>query len=163
MNNNSETKTVTTLTTIYSEPSIEKVKRMVDIFLTSFEIYGTDFDQMFYCGVFCATNNYALFDWHRVLREKNIDCEVPEIFLNTCATETEKIDYVKKVIEQIMKGEIEKPCWMKYIEMEADADDECKSQPSTFLRLLAKKNKYEYLGKMIIDFLYSPNRTTVVY
>lgn len=160
---NNNTKTITTLTTIYSEPSIEKVKRMVDIFLSSFEIYGTDFDKMFYCGVFCATNNYALFDWPRVLRESNIDCEVPEIFLNPCATEDEKIDYVKKVIEQIMKGEIEKPCWMKYIEMEEDANDACKSQPSTFLRLLAKENKYEYLGKMIIDFLYSPNRTTVVY
>ncbi len=74
------------------------------------------------------------------------------------ANEEEKIDYVKKLINQIMKKEITKPEWMKYIEMNASCN-EYDQAPSTFLQIIPKENQYEALAQRLIEFLYSPNLT----
>lgn len=149
-----------TLSLIYSQPSIEALKEMVNNFLKLNPYNTLTIDDLFYYGVFCASITYANYDW---LYEKiNDKFEVPEILYAPCATEEERLDYVDRIIDEVMKGEIKKPDWMTFIEIESNCNV-CDNQPSNFLRLKSKDDKYNKLAETIINFLYSPNRTTVVY
>lgn len=148
------------LSLIYSQPSVDSLREMVNEFIDVFSDKNLTIDDMFYYGVFCATITYANYEWSYLLVNNTFD--IPEVFYAPCATEEERIDYVIQTMEDVMKGEITKPEWMTYIEMETDCD--CYGhQPSNFLRLIPKEEKYKELGEKIIKFLYSPNRTTIVY
>lgn len=69
---------------------------------------------MFYHGVFYKSVAYANFnEWEKEQKE---GIEVTEILTAMCPTPSEREDFVKRIIIEIIKGEIEKPEWMRYVE-----------------------------------------------
>ena len=147
------TKCVRDYTVINSQPSIEALEKLISDFFGTFGMVET-IDDLFYYGVFCKPQNYANFEFDI---KENYGFDIPYNIMNCQATE-EKIDYVKKLINQIMKKEITKPEWMKYVEMNASCN-EYDQAPSTFLQIIPKENQYEALAQRLIEFLYSPNLT----
>ena len=148
------TKCVRDYTVINSQPSIEALEKLISDFFGTFGMVET-IDDLFYYGVFCKPQNYANFEFDIT---ENYDFDIPYNIMNYQANEEEKIDYVKKLINQIMKKEITKPEWMKYVEMNASCN-EYNQAPSTFLQIIPKENQYETLAQRLIEFLYSPNLT----
>ena len=147
-----------TITFIYSSESVEALK---NLFIELRWVFGytliPEFDDMFYYGVFCKSVTYANFNgWEKAQRE---GIEVPEILTAMCPTPSEKEDFVKRIIIEIIRGEIEKPEWMKYVEEEMSCSC-CNAAPSTFLFLIPKDEKYRTLAARLLDFLYSPNMMT---
>ena len=147
-----------TITFIYSSESVEAIKRL---FTELRGVFGytliPEFDDMFYYGVFCKPNTYSNFNgWEKAQIE---GIEVPEILTAMCPTPSEKEDFVKRIIIEIIRGEIEKPEWMKYVEEEMSCNC-CNAAPSTFLTLIPKDEKYRILAARLLDFLYSPNMMT---
>ena len=140
-------------TVINSQPSIEALEKLISDFCSTFGMAET-IDDLFYYGVFCKPQNYANFEFDI---KENYGFDIPYNIMNYQATE-EKIDYVKKLINQIMRKEITKPEWMKYVEMNASCN-EYNQAPSTFLQIIPKENQYEALAQRLIEFLYSPNLT----
>lgn len=117
----------------------------------------SELNDMFYYGVFCKSVTYANFNgWEKAQRE---GIEVPEILTAMCPTPSEREDFVKRIIIEIIRGEIEKPEWMKYVEEEMSCSC-CNAAPSTFLILIPKDEKYRILAARLLDFLYSPNMMT---
>ena len=148
------TKCVRDYTVINSQPSIEALEKLISDFFGTFGMVET-IDDLFYYGVFCKPQNYANFKFDIT---ENYDFDIPYDIMNYEENEEEKIDYVKKLINQIMKKEITKPEWMKYVEMNASCN-EYNQAPSTFLQIIPKENQYEALAQRLIEFLYSPNLT----
>lgn len=148
------TKCVRDYTVINSQPSIEALEKLISDFCSTFGLVET-IDDLFYYGVFCKPQNYANFKFDIT---ENYDFDIPYNIMNYQANEEEKIDYVKKLINQIMKKEITKPEWMKYVEMNASCN-EYDQAPSTFLQIIPKETQYEALAQRLIEFLYSPNLT----
>ena len=148
------TKCVRDYTVVNSQPSIETLEKLISDFCSTFGIVET-IDDLFYYGVFCKPQNYANFKFDIT---ENYDFDIPYNIMNYQAKEEEKIDYVKKLINQIMRKEITKPEWMKYVEMNASCN-EYNQAPSTFLQIIPKENQYEALAQRLIEFLYSPNLT----
>ena len=148
------TKCVRDYTVVNSQPSIEALEKLISGFFDTFGMVET-IDDLFYYGVFCKPQNYANFEFDIT---ENYDFDIPYNIMNYQANEEEKIDYVKKLINQIMKKEITKPEWMKYVEMNASCN-EYDQAPSTFLQIIPKENQYEALAQRLIEFLYSPNLT----
>lgn len=147
-----------TITFIYSSESVKAIKRL---FTELRWVFGytliPEFDDMFYYGVFCKSVTYANFNgWEKAQRE---GVEVPEILTAMCPTPSEREDFVKRIIIEIIRGEIEKPEWMKYVEEETVCSC-CNAAPSTFLILIPKDEKYRILAARLLDFLYSPNMMT---
>ena len=147
-----------TITFIYSSESVEALK---NLFTELRWVFGytliPEFDDMFYYGVFCKSVTYANFNgWEKAQRE---GVEVPEILTAMCPTPSEKEDFVKRIIIEIIKGEIEKPEWLRYVEEEMSCSC-CDAAPSTFLTLIPKDEKYRILAARLLDFLYSPNMMT---
>ena len=147
------TKCVRDYTVVNSQPSIEALEKLISDFCSTFGIVET-IDDLFYYGVFCKPQNYANFEFDI---KENYGFDIPYNIMNYQATE-EKIDYVKKLINQIMRKEITKPEWMKYVEMNASCN-EYNQAPSTFLQIIPKENQYKLLAQRLIEFLYSPNLT----
>lgn len=144
-------------TYIYSSGTVPFLKELIDEMSLVFNTPVT-LEDMFYYGVFCRENTYANYSHWEDVPER---IETPYELTNPCSIESERIDYVKKVIKGILYGKIDKPQWMLYIEME----DECDiygNQPSTFLYLFPKENKYAELAKKLINFLYSVNMSTAI-
>ena len=148
------TKCVRDYTVVNSQPSIEALEKLISDFCSTFGIVET-IDDLFYYGVFCKPQNYANFKFDIT---ENYGFDIPSNITNSQAKEEEKIDYVKKLINQIMRKEITKPEWMKYVEMNASCN-EYNQAPSTFLQIIPKENQYETLAQRLIEFLYSPNLT----
>ena len=147
-----------TITFVYSSESVKAIKRL---FTELRWVFGytliPEFDDMFYYGVFCKSVTYANFNgWEKAQRE---GIEVPEILTAMCPTPSEREDFVKRIIIEIIRGEIEKPEWMKYVEEEMSCSC-CNAAPSTFLILIPKDEKYRILAARLLDFLYSPNMMT---
>ena len=147
-----------TITFIYSSESVEALK---NLFIELRWVFGytliPEFDDMFYYGVFCKSVTYANFNgWEKAQRE---GIEVPEILTAMCPTPSEKEDFVKRIIIEIIRGEIEKPEWLRYVEEETVCSC-CDAAPSTFLILIPKDEKYRILAARLLDFLYSPNMMT---
>ena len=147
-----------TITFIYSSESVKAIKRL---FTELRWVFGytliPEFDDMFYYGVFCKSVTYANFNgWEKAQRE---GIEVPEILTAMCPTPSEKEDFVKRIIIEIIRGEIEKPEWLRYVEEETVCSC-CDAAPSTFLILIPKDEKYRILAARLLDFLYSPNMMT---
>lgn len=151
------------LTTIYSQPSIDEVKNLVNTFLRTFGHYEISFDDIFYCGVFCSSTTYANYDWQS-LYESGVNFHIPFNLISPCSNLSERLNYVDMAIDEVIKGKITKPEWMQFIEMESSCGDECCDiQPSNFLRLFPKKEEYITLAEALIKYLYSPSRTKVCY
>ena len=147
-----------TITFIYSSESVEAIKRL---FTELRWVFGytliPEFDDMFYYGVFCKSVTYANFNrWEKAQGE---GIEVPEMLISVCPTPSEREYFVKSIIIEIIKGEIEKPEWMQYVEEETVCNC-CNAAPSTFLILIPKDEKYRILAARLLDFLYSPNMMT---
>ena len=147
-----------TITFVYSSESVKAIKRL---FTELRWVFGytliPEFDDMFYYGVFCKSVTYANFNgWEKAQRE---GVEVPEILTAMCPTPSEKEDFVKRIIIEIIRGEIEKPEWLRYVEEETVCSC-CDAAPSTFLILIPKDEKYRILAARLLDFLYSPNMMT---
>lgn len=147
-----------TITFIYSSESVEAIKRL---FTELRGVFGytliPEFDDMFYYGVFCKQNTYSNFNgWEKAQGE---GIEVPEMLTSVCPTPSEREYFVNRIIIEIIKGEIEKPEWMKYVEEEMSCNC-CNAAPSTFLFLIPKDEKYRTLAARLLDFLYSPNMMT---
>ena len=139
-------------TLIYSQPSVEALENlMADIFGT----FGLPYtiDDLFYYGVFFKPNNYANYEFDIT---EDYDFEIPKVLIDECFNGQAKYDYVEEVINKVLRKEINKPEWMKYIELNMTCDEFDRS-PSTFLYLLAKESQYEALAQRLIEFLYSPN------
>ena len=147
------TKCVRDYTVVNSQPSIEALEKLISEFFDTFGMVET-IDDLFYYGVFCKPQNYANFEFDI---KENYGFDIPYNIMNYQATE-EKIDYVKKLINQIMRKEITKPEWMKYVDMNASCN-EYNQAPSTFLQIIPKEKQYEVLAQRLIEFLYSPNLT----
>ena len=141
-------------TVINSQPSIEALEKLISDFCSTFGMAET-IDDLFYYGVFCKPQNYANFEFNIT---EVYDFDIPYNITNCQAKEEEKIDYVEKLINQIMRKEITKPEWMKYVEMNASCN-EYNQAPSTFLQIIPKEKQYEVLAQRLIEFLYSPNLT----
>ena len=148
------TKCVRDYTVVNSQPSIEALEKLISDFCSTFGIVET-IDDLFYYGVFCKPQNYANFKFDIT---EVYDFDIPYNITNCQAKEEEKIDYVEKLINQIMRKEITKPEWMKYVEMNASCN-EYNQAPSTFLQIIPKEKQYEVLAQRLIEFLYSPNLT----
>ena len=147
-----------TITFVYSSESVEALKKLFTELRWVFG-YTTvpELNDMFYYGVFCKPNTYSNFNgWEKAQGE---GIEVPEMLTSVCPTPSEKEDFVKRTINEIIKGEIEKPEWMKYVEEESVCSC-CNAAPSTFLTLIPKDEKYRTLADRLLDFLYSPNMMT---
>ena len=147
-----------TITFIYSSESVEALK---NLFTELRGVFGytliPEFDDMFYYGVFCKQNTYSNFNgWEKAQGE---GIEVPEMLTSVCPTPSEREYFVNRIIIEIIKGEIEKPEWMKYVEEEMSCNC-CNAAPSTFLFLIPKDEKYRTLAARLLDFLYSPNMMT---
>lgn len=147
-------KCVKDYTVINSQPSIEALQNLMSVFFGTFGMVE-NIDDLFYYGVFCKPQNYANFEFD--ITEK-YGFEIPYNITNYEAKEDEKIDYVNKVIKQIIHKEITKPEWMKYVEMN-ETCNEYDQAPSSFLIIEAKDPQYETLAQRLIEFLYSPNLT----
>lgn len=141
-------------TVIYSQPCIEHFEKLVSEISHTFGLVET-MNDMFYYGVFCKPQNYANFYFDV---SENYGFEIPALIMSCETNESERIDYVKKIISKISHKEIKKPEWMKYIEMTVNSNEFGQS-PSTFLYIEPKEEKYRKLGERLIDFLYSPNLT----
>ena len=147
-----------TITFIYSSESVEALK---NLFTELRRVIGyttvPELNDMFYYGVFCKQNTYSNFNgWEKAQGE---GIEVPEMLTSVCPTPSEKEDFVKRIIIEIIRGEIEKPEWLRYVEEETVCSC-CDAAPSTFLTLIPKDEKYRILAARLLDFLYSPNMMT---
>ena len=145
-------------TIINSQPSIEALENLMESFFKTFGMTET-IDDLFYYGVFMKPQNYANFSFGPLT--EGYSFEVPYALTADCAKESEKIDFIKKTIDSIIRKEISKPEWMKFIEMNIVCN-EFEQAPSTFLQIVAKEEKYEDLAQKLIEFLYSPNLTTTM-
>lgn len=146
------TKCVRDYTVINSYPSIEALDKLIA------EIYWSQglarsIDDVFYYGVFCKPQNYVNFKFED---EDDYDFEIPEQLISPCQSYSDRLDFVKRTIRQIMHREIPKPEWMKYIELNMDCN-EYGMPPSTFLNLEAIDSTFDNVAKQLIEFLYSPN------
>lgn len=160
--NNNINEPLATFAYIYSDGCAEQLVALVDTFQIA--LHGENAPRisladMFYYGVFCKTGTYSTFDWS-VYSYQTFD--VPDILTNGFATDDEKTEYIRQVINMVMAGKKTKPEWMQFIEENATCDD-YDSAPSTFLRLLPKDEKYQDLANAILKFLYSPNRQTSIF
>lgn len=149
---NKSTKCVRDYTVINSQASIEALKNLISNFMDTFGMIET-IDDLFYYGVFCKPQNYANYKFDIT---ENYGFDIPYNLTNPEAKDSEKVDYVKMIIRQIMHKEINKPEWMKWVEMNTDCN-EYGQAPSTFLQIEAKEPQYEAIAQRLIEFLYSPN------
>lgn len=140
----------TVLTYIYSSPSLEALDNLITSIKNTFYTNLT-VDDMFYTGVFCNVDVYANYQHY-----DRYCGEVPEMFLCDSSDSDTREAYVKNLIRMIMKGEIEKPDWMEWVEEESVCGI-FNDAPSTFLYLIPKNDKYADFAEKLTDFLYSPN------
>jgi hypothetical protein len=139
-------------TTVNSQPSIEALENLMSKF---FDTFGMTYniDDLFYYGVFCKPQTYTNYHFDT---SDDYDFDIPDVLTAICSNYDEKLNYVNHIIEQVMKKEIVKPEWMKYIELNMNCN-EFEQAPSTFLQIIPKQPQYEKLAQGLIDFLYSPN------
>ena len=139
-------------TFIYSSPCIEPLQDLINEMLLIFNS-PLRIDDIFYYGVFCKPETYANYQhWD----EAPENLEVPFELTNTCSTSNDRTNYVNNVIKEVLRGDIDKPSWMIYVEME-EICNEYEQAPSTFLYIEVKDETYKILAEKLINFLYSPN------
>lgn len=122
----------------YSEGSLKAVKDLVNEMLKVFGKTET-FDDIFYAEVFLDEDYYYL---------ESDSC--PEEL--TSGDWKQNQDNFAKFKLGILKGEIEKPQWMKNVEESENYDY---YRASTSLELCAKDEKYSDLANALLKYLYS--------
>ncbi|MBP5457223.1 MAG: hypothetical protein J6Y37_12055 [Paludibacteraceae bacterium] len=141
-----------TLTFLYSSHSPEALMKLLDEVLYLFDNTGLKSSDMFHTGVFCKDVTYANY---RYWRDAPSTLDIPDELTNPCSNSDSRTSYVRDVIDKVIRGEVEKPEWMIYVEEE---DCECSgSAPSTFLVLVPKEKRFADLGERLLEFLYSVN------
>lgn len=123
----------------YSESCEKAVRTMFDEILQTFGI-DKKFDEMFKTVVLMDDYYYT-----RYIEERR-DGEFPE----------ENITYdnfYDELYKHVKEGKIEKPEWFNDAE---EAELRCDYyRASNMMYIIAKEEKYEKIGKYIVDFLYS--------
>lgn len=138
------------LTYIYSSPCISYLQELVDTLDSTFSVKDK-LDDMFWYGVCCNPETYAFYNQYDRCPEP-----VPNELTNNCRSSSDKLTFVKGIINKVIKGEEDKPGWMFFVEENA-AFNKYKDSPSTFLYLIPKDEKYAKFGAALTNFLYSPN------
>ena len=146
----------TEYTFVYSSGSVESLENLISTMSVAFNLHVT-IDDLFYYGVFCQPEIYA---YYKHWDEAPDDLEIPSVLTNSIQRSNSKLDYVKGIINNILTGEIEKPEWMVYVEME-ETGDYYDHAPSTYLYLSEKNETYKDLADALFDFLYSANTCTI--
>jgi hypothetical protein len=148
-----------TITIINSQACILGLINLMTEFFKTFKL-PYSIDDIFYYGVFCKEETYANF--FRYLCPDKMDTitfEVPDILCAPHGTARNRKEYVEKQIDKILIGEIEKPEWMKYVELSCDVTPN--NVPiSTFLYIKGKKPEYNFLATALKEYLYSMNNMT---
>lgn len=140
----------TELTYVYSSPCISYLRELIGAFNKTFYT-KVDLDEMFWYGVACNAETYANFKNYNMC-----GYDVPEVLTNGITPPLGKLVYVKEILKQVIKREINKPDWMFFVE-ENESFNKFSDSPSTFLILIPKDEKYKKLGEALTNFLYSPN------
>lgn len=139
-------------TVVYSSPSIEAFKNLIQEMLKTFSIPLNSNDFAYY-GVFCKPETYAFYKhWD----DAPDSLDVPLILKNPLEIPNTKLMYVKSEINKILINGDKKPEWMFYVEEEDNFSKYCLA-PSTFLYIRPKHEKYRNLCEKLTEFLYSPN------
>jgi hypothetical protein len=134
-------------TEIYTDETatVEACKEMVEEFARVFGLTET-FDEMFYSG-------WVLDDWEYTQNSgwafQDIDPDDEEAVAKFAAID------MYGTIRQVIAGEIEKPQWMRKIEMEYSYHV---SPSNRKFYITAKEPKYAALAERIKQFLASPER-----
>jgi hypothetical protein len=115
----------------YSNGSVEPLKNLINEMLKVFGKTET-FDDIFHVELFCDEDYYLDHSGE----------EAPDNY-----------DELEKLKKSILRGEIEKPKWMKDI----DEDEET----STSIELGVKDDKYKELAEKLVEFLYSTDHEAV--
>lgn len=144
-----------TYTVLNSHPSIEAFEKLYETIAKTFSIEKS-IDEVFMYGSFFKYSTYV--EYAKNFSSCLYDVEMPPQLVSNCNPYKDKVDFLSRLFDQIMKKEIEKPEWMKYIELNAVCD-EYSQPPSSFLIIRAIDEKYEELAKSLVEFLYSPNYT----
>ena len=129
-------------TVIYTyQNSTNEAKELLQEILN---IYEPDkkVDDLFYFGTFCDNDIYA--DRFEELDEDDKSKGFPEDWQG-------QKEYVQGIKTKIIKGEIEKPEWMKDIEEES----EYSFPPDLYLNILSKDEKYNSIVEKMLAFLNS--------
>lgn len=142
----------------YSEDSIPKLKKLFVELSKVFPCVEKDINTMFNHGVFLHEGVYANNPILDSNNQELLDILPPEL-TGECVTPKERLEYVRCIISQIMQGKIEKPKWMQYIEEELICGP-YGLNPSTFLYLQAKEDKYVNLATTLKEYLYSTKHLT---
>lgn len=143
------------LTYIYSSPCISYLHELIESLDSTFSI-KENMDDMFWHGIFCNPETYANFRYY-----DRCDEIVPDILTNVGQSTSSKVDYIKDVINKVIKGEMEKPPYFLFVE-ENESFNKFEDAPSTFLYLIPKEEKYRKFGEALLNFLYSPNLMTTL-
>lgn len=121
----------------YSEGSLPALKELVNEMLKTFD-RTEKFDDIFYAGVFLENDEIyidAFEESEEVYSYENVD-----------------LNYLIKLKEYILMGELEKPKWMIEAE-ESESYDGYKRE--TNLEIIPKSEKYKELADLLINYLYS--------
>ena len=104
-------------------------------------------DDLFHIGVFLSEDDY----YTEYLSEEVDEEDCPEDYPRDDYKAQDK--YIADLQEKILKGEINKPEWMKSAEK---GTNYCDYEYSTSLHILPKDEKYTELVKKMITFLNYP-------
>lgn len=132
------------------QDDIKATKELVQEILNLMGITDKTPDDIFYYGVFCKDDVYL---------ERIDDDELPEGYIKVDWSSPDHKEIEKKnekwlndIKLSIMKGESEKPEWMKDVEDGSDWFD-----PDRYLHLIPKEEKFKELGERIEKFICSPS------
>lgn len=122
----------------YSEGSLPALKELVNEMLKTFG-RTEKFDDVFYADVF-------LDDDYRYI-------ESYEAFNEVESYENVDYNYIQKMKQHILTGEITKPKWM--LDAEDGVDSYSYDRYPTTLEIIPKEEKYKELADLLLRYLYS--------
>lgn len=141
------------ITFVYSSHCVEALQ---DLFKEMARTFNLDLVLEDVCnyGVFCDIDIYANYSDIDDIASK---CDVPERVAD-CTTYNykERKLYIQEIMERVIRGDIQKPKWMTYMEMYKSCNS-YNDSPSTFLYLVPKETRYKKICEALVNFLYSPN------
>ena len=144
----------------YQDGCDKAVKELVNTMLKTFGKTET-FDDIFYAGIFLDGNDSYFLDDEEDIEDEN---KFPELgwteVMDLNWSDPKMVEwresrekYLKDIKLQVMKGEIEKPQWMKYAEEREQYDYYA---PDTSLELIPKDEKYSELANQLLKYLNTP-------
>lgn len=131
-------------TTIYIyQNSVDQAKALINEIL---KLMGEKLtaEECFHFGTFCKKDIYLDSDYEEIPEEADYDS--PEYEESIAKRDA----YIKELIQNILIGKIVKPSWMESVE---ESDDDY--SPNLYLTILPIDERFETLGKRIIEFINS--------